>query len=204
MANRANHYEAAFEEYLRWRGVPYVAVDEAKRSLLADGQSLKSLDFIVSSPGTITWLVDVKGRRFPSGRGSRQYWKNWSTQEDLESLARWEAVFGENSRGLLVFAYNIIGDRAPFPAEQLFQYREALYGFVAVRLSDYRAHCRRISARWDSVSIPAAEFRRLARHVDEFLLGEAPRPSALVVPHGDACPPETAPFQDEPGENRTA
>ena len=34
MANRDNHYEAAFEEFLRSRGVPYVAVDEAKRSLL--------------------------------------------------------------------------------------------------------------------------------------------------------------------------
>ena len=50
MANRDNHYEAAFEEYLRGRGVPYVAVDEAKRSVLSDGGSIKSLDFIVSTP----------------------------------------------------------------------------------------------------------------------------------------------------------
>ena len=48
MANRDNHYEAAFEEFLRGRGVPYVAVDEAKRSLLSNGASIKSLDFIVS------------------------------------------------------------------------------------------------------------------------------------------------------------
>ncbi len=33
MANRDNHYEAAFEEFLRSRGVPYVAVNEAKRSV---------------------------------------------------------------------------------------------------------------------------------------------------------------------------
>ena len=88
MANRDNHYEAAFEAYLRSRGVPYVAVDEARRSVLADGQSIKSLDFIVSSPGEITWLVDVKGRRFPSGDETKQYWKNWSPREDLGSLAR--------------------------------------------------------------------------------------------------------------------
>ena len=43
MANRDNHYEAAFEEFLRSRGVPYVAVDEARRSLLSDGASIKSL-----------------------------------------------------------------------------------------------------------------------------------------------------------------
>ncbi|MEN6495460.1 MAG: HYExAFE family protein, partial [Thermoguttaceae bacterium] len=73
MANRDNHYEAAFEAYLRSRGLPYVAVDEAKRSVLGDGESIKNLDFIVSTPGTATWLVDVKGRRFPSAED--QYWK---------------------------------------------------------------------------------------------------------------------------------
>ena len=60
MANRDNHYEAAFEEYLRGRGVPYVAVDEAKRSVLSDGGSIKSLDFIVSTPGPA-----VPGRHRP-------------------------------------------------------------------------------------------------------------------------------------------
>ena len=64
--NRDNHYEAAFEEYLRARQVPYVAVDEARRTLAGDA-SLKSLDFIVSSSSGRSWLVDVKGRRFPSG-----------------------------------------------------------------------------------------------------------------------------------------
>jgi hypothetical protein len=78
VANRDNHYEAAFEEYLRARGVPYVAVDEARRSLLSSGDSIKSLDFIVSAPGQVAWLVDVKGRRFPSGDGNKQYWKCFS------------------------------------------------------------------------------------------------------------------------------
>ena len=50
--HRDNHYEAAFEEYLRSRRTAYIAVDEARRSLVANG-SLKSLDFIVSSPGPV-------------------------------------------------------------------------------------------------------------------------------------------------------
>jgi hypothetical protein len=173
MANRDNHYEAAFEEYLRSRGVPYVAVDEARRSLMADGQSLKSLDFIVASPGPWTWLIDVKGRRFPSGNEeseSHQYWKNWSTNDDLVSLAQWEAVFGEGFRGLFVFAYNVVGDRAPLPAEQLFEYRGALYGFVGIGLDDYTAWAHTISPSWDTVAMPTADFRRLARPIEEFLL----------------------------------
>lgn len=166
MANRDNHYEAAFEEYLRSRGVPYVAVDEARRSLTADGASIKSLDFIVSV-GAITWLVDVKGRRFPSGDDQKQYWKNWSTRDDLKSLAQWESLFGENGCALFVFAYNIVGDRAPLAPEQLFEYRDKLYGFVGVRLSDYAAWAHPISPRWDTVAMPTADFRRLARPLDE-------------------------------------
>ena len=123
--NRDNHYEAAFEAYLRGRGVPYVAVDEAKRALLG-GESIKSLDFIVSTAAEARWLVDVKGRLFPSGV-HRQYWKNWSTRDDLRGLAQWERLFGQSFRGLLVFAYQIAGNRSPLPTERLFAFRDRLY-----------------------------------------------------------------------------
>jgi hypothetical protein len=169
VANRDNHYEAAFEEYLRTRGIPYVAVDEARRSVMADGASIKSLDFIVSGPGGTAWLVDVKGRRFPSGEEQKQYWKNWSTRDDLASLAQWERLFGENFRGLFVFAYEVLGTRAPLPAEQLFEHRGVLYGFVAVTLADYAAHAHLISPSWDTVAMPTAVFRQLARPLDELL-----------------------------------
>jgi hypothetical protein len=169
MANRDNHYEAAFEEYLRAHGVPYVAVDEARRSILSNGASIKSLDYIVSAPAQVAWLVDVKGRRFPSGDEQKQYWKNWSTADDLRSLAQWEQLFGSNFYGLFVFAYDVLGDRAPLPAEELFDYRNKLYGFVAVPLSAYVHHARRISPRWDTLAMPTAEFRRHARPLDELL-----------------------------------
>jgi hypothetical protein len=169
MANRDNHYEAAFEEFLRSRGVPYVAVDEARRSVLSDGGSIKSLDFIVSTPNQITWLVDVKGRRFPSGDEQKQYWKNWSTADDLKSLAQWESLFGESFRGLFVFAYDVLGDRAPLPSEQLFEYDGRCYGFIAVTLRDYVEHAHQISPRWDTLAMPTAEFRRLARPLEELL-----------------------------------
>jgi len=120
MAKRSNHYEAAFEEYLRQRQIPYVAVDEKKRALLGNA-SLKSLDFIVSPVLGSSWLVDVKGRRFPAGGSQqKQYWKNWSTRDDVRSLTAWQSLFGSSSRGLFVFAYEIAGDRAPLPADRLF------------------------------------------------------------------------------------
>lgn len=167
MTKRDNHYEAAFEEFLRFHRVPYVAVDEARRSLLSS-RSLKSLDFIVSCRGGRSWLVDVKGRRFPSG-GQKQYWKNWSTEDDLYSLANWEQLFGGGFRGLFVFAYNVAGDRAPLPAELLFEFRDALYGFIAVRLTDYVAFARPISPKWGTLAMPTREFRQLARPLVDLL-----------------------------------
>ena len=72
MANRDNHYEVAFEEYLRSRGIPYVAVDEARRTVLADGGSIKSLDFIVSAPGRPPGWWMSKGGGFPPARSRAQ------------------------------------------------------------------------------------------------------------------------------------
>ena len=198
MANRDNHYEAAFEEYLRARGVPYVAVDEARRSLLSSGASIKSLDFIVAAPGQVAWLVDVKGRRFPSGDGSKQYWKNWSTADDLRSLARWEQLFGANFRGLFVFAYDVLGDRAPLPAAELFEHREKLYGFVAVPLAAYLGHARLISPRWDTLAMPTAKFRHYARPLSELLEPAAVNVNAECGTMSDQCRlPEFTDFQPD-------
>ena len=67
MADRSIHYEAAFEAFLRDRGIPYVAVDEAKKALFADAR-LKSFDFVVYSKNGPNLLVDVKGRQL-CGKG---------------------------------------------------------------------------------------------------------------------------------------
>mgnify|MGYP000856966991 CR=1 FL=1 len=183
---RDNHYEVAFEAYLRSRKVPYVAVDEARRSVLSSGTTIKSLDFIVSSPGPATWLVDVKGRRFPTGEVGKQYWKNWSTRDDLVSLAQWEELFGESFQALFVFAYDVLADRAPLPEEQLFRYRNSLYGFVGVRLRDYAAAAHIISPSWDTVAMPTAEFRRIARPVDAWLaVGPQTKTVAPATEQGD-------------------
>jgi hypothetical protein len=129
MAKRNNHYEAGFEAWLRWLRVPYVAVDESHRAAVpprgSDERSLKSLDFIVSPPAWPgSWLVDVKGRQFPTA--GCQYWRNWSTADELESLAGWEALLGPRFTGLLVFAYNVVGDRTT-AGRRLFAYRNSLY-----------------------------------------------------------------------------
>ncbi|MEN1679449.1 MAG: HYExAFE family protein [Planctomycetota bacterium] len=171
MANRRNHYEAAFEAYLRQERIAYVAVDERRRALVGDG-SLKSLDFIVSpggsAPEETRWLVDVKGRKFPSGVKHPQYWRNWSTEDDLRSLARWRQEFGPRFDAALVLAYQLTADRSPTPPEQVFPFGDSYYGFVAITLDDYLSAARPLSAKWETVSMPVAEFRRRASPLLEF------------------------------------
>jgi hypothetical protein len=178
MAKRDNHYDAAFEAYLRHREIAYVAVDEARRSpggsAATEGQTLKSVDFIVSPrQSPLSYLVDVKGRQFPAGR-RKQYWRNWTTADELHSLARWETLFGQQFGALLVFAYLVLDDVAPLPAEQLFPFRSQLYGFVGIRLQHYLAFGKVISPKWNTLAVPGAQFRALARPVEEFFAPAMP------------------------------
>lgn len=180
MAKRDNHYEAAFEAYLQDRRVAYVAVDEQRRSRIAAG-SLKNVDFLVSPADGATLLVDVKGRRFPSGNRSKQYWRNWTTWDDLRSLARWQDQLGDRSLALFGFVFHVLGARSPVAAEQLFEHRGRLYAMLAVRAADYIRFARPLSAKWQTVSMPTALFRQAAIPFDDLL----PRAAILELDHDD-------------------
>lgn len=209
MADRLNHYEAAFEAYIRHHAIPCIATRENSRSFpgVADEKSLKTLDFIIfgkknsvtlpwemqnsghedqSVPisdaeptkrellsqiplQNVSWLVDIKGRKFPSGQKQKQFWANWVPEDDLISLTRWENIFGRNYFGLLVFAYLITGDLAPLEMSRLFTFREQLYAFIGMPLATYLAHCKPRSARWRTVSLPTQSFRENALPLDELL-----------------------------------
>lgn len=169
MAQRLNHYDAAFEEYLRETQIPYVVVDEAKRALLHNA-SLKSMDFIVYSQRTRNLLVDVKGRRFPSGNHkNRHKWENWATRDDLQSLLQWQQVFGEGFRAVLVFAYDIIDARYSAEFDTVFNFRHRAYAFYGVWADEYEAEMRTRSASWETVSLPSQTFRTLRSPIEAFL-----------------------------------
>ncbi len=103
------HYEQAFAWYLRANKVPYISVDEARRTLLPEGgpltvavegeespRSLKSFDFVAYTPET-NYLVEIKGRKVAARSGSSELKEGqlqcWVTQEDVDSLAVWEGLF---------------------------------------------------------------------------------------------------------------
>ncbi len=169
MALRWNHYDVAFEAFLRERRNPYVSVDERRRALSEDA-TLKSLDFIVYSAAGRNLLVDVKGRRFPSGRVSRgQYWENWVTEEDLDSMLRWERVFGDGFRAALVFAYDLVGSESASFHSLVWTFGRRQYSFYGIWVDEYAASSRTRSRSWETVSIPRSRFDALRRPIDLFL-----------------------------------
>jgi hypothetical protein len=169
MADRTVIYEACFEDYLRSAGVPYVAVDEAKKALFA-GVQLKSFDFVVYSSGGPNLLVDVKGRRFPyGGRGGGRRWENWTTRDDLESLARWEEVFGSGFAGLIVFCYHLTVPEARAEFAVVHEFRGEAFGLVGVYRGAYADASRPRSRAWGTVSVPTATFRAMVQPINAFL-----------------------------------
>ena len=164
MADRKVHYEAAFEAFLRERGIPYVAVDEAKKALFANAK-LKSFDFVVYSKNGPNLLVDVKGRQMRDS--SKRTFESWTTERDVSDLLEWERVFGEGFKAILTFIYWI---EAPLtPEENLFSHRDRWYRLMGIALDEYRSHMRRRSAKWETVSLTAEDFRQLARPIDRWL-----------------------------------
>lgn len=167
-----NHYEAAFEAYLRERGVAVVPVVEARRSYLDPGE-VKSPDFIALAPGGAKLVVDVKGRKFPgSGAGgkARAVWHNWCEREDVVSLDRWADRLGPGYRGVLAFVYHLAPDvEMPPDTPDLFAFRHRIYLMRGVSVSDYRDHMRTRSPRWRTVHLASADFRELVKPITHFL-----------------------------------
>lgn len=163
MARLSVHYEAAFEDFLRSRAWPYVPVDEGRKAIFAGGH-VKSFDFLVYPPDQTAWIADLKGRKFPyEGPGGRRFWENWVTREDIEGLTQWQKVFGAGFEGVFVFAYWLTDDSLPPPSANVHPYRNARYAFFWVTVGQYAAHARARSPKWETVTLPTKDLRRLLR-----------------------------------------
>jgi len=171
MGHRKVHYEAAFEDYLRTKGWPFIVVDEAKRAAFG-AVTLKSFDLLVYRPDGPNLLVDVKGRKFPdtrAGRARGRAWENWVTRGDVEGLRQWQGVFGEGFAAAVVFAYWLQGPPGGAPFEDVAVFRGRSYAFAGMLLEDYVAMARPRSRRWQTISAPSAALAERARTMPELL-----------------------------------
>ncbi|QDT97898.1 HYExAFE family protein [Gimesia aquarii] len=169
MVLRRNHYDAAFEEYLRASKTPYVAVDEKRRALVQDS-SIKSLDFIVYANQGPNLLIDVKGRtEIFADQHKKRRWENWATIEDIRGLQQWQQLFGEGFRSGFVFAYELPIDSFSNNLERLFAFKERLYAFYLVMIDEYCLKMRPRSRSWQTVFLHQQDFHEMRQPVDALI-----------------------------------
>ena len=105
-------------------------------------------------------LVDVKGRKH-SGKTGRNF-QNWVTRDDVKCLTQWSGIFGEGF--IPAFSFLFWCDTQPPDAlfHEIFEFGSRWYAVRAVTLADYEQHMRDRSAKWDTVSLRAKDFERVA------------------------------------------
>ena len=173
---RRHHYERAFEEFLRARRIPYVAVDEARKALLpvdgagvraeegGEGGSLKSFDFVIYGEST-NLLVDIKGRKVTAGKGgelSAGTLQTWVTEDDIASMRKWEGLFGVGFEAAFVFVYWCQGQPPDALFQEVWEDAGEWYALRAVTLREYAAAMKPRSPKWRTVYVPAAAFARIS------------------------------------------
>lgn len=209
MSGTRQHYERAFEGYLRRYGIPYVLVDDAKRAVLPEGaraalidgvgheRRLKSFDAVVYGERHHL-LVEVKGRRVDLRRGGPGRRESWATMDDVRSLSVWEGLFGEGFGAVLVFMYWLDGPAVLSGESGLHRFEGRVYACRAVRLGDYTREMKVRSPRWGTVDLPSEAFDRIAGpvlglleggHGGGSMIGSAPPPARAVEPAGVVAVP---------------
>ncbi len=157
-----NHYARAFENYLLDHRLKFVAVDQQKRTALANVH-IKSLDFIVHTRRCGELLIELKGRRFTgislTGLTNLQ---NWVGIEDVEGMSAWQKVF-DKSLALFVFAYMVVNVDIDTDGRQLYEFDNCNYLFLAADVNEYRRLMKRRSTKWRTVYLAADDFRNVAR-----------------------------------------
>ena len=158
--------------------MPYVAVDEARKALVpqgalapnaegGEGGALKSFDFVVYGQSGTNLLVDIKGRRVSPGK-SGVAWKpgrleSWVTLEDVESLERWQELFGQGFSAAFVFIYWCEAQPPDALFQEIIEYQGAWYALRAVTLSSYKGAMKTRSPRWGTVYVPSASFELISQ-----------------------------------------
>jgi len=171
MQRASNHYERAFGSLLKENSIPYISVDQHERKVFSE-HKIKSFDFMFYPARGRPVLADVKGRRFDGPNLVRSFLQCWVTRQDLEGLSIWKQVFtaGRPVEAVFVFAYDLQQIEVETDGQAVYDFDGRRYIFLAVRLEDYLGHSRPRSRQWDTVTLSAEHFRRLAVPLDSFLI----------------------------------
>jgi hypothetical protein len=164
-----NQYERAFEAWLKEHRIDYVAMDEGRRASSGDGQ-IKTFDFLLYLANRRIIIAEVKGRVFKgTSLAGLKGMECWVTAEDIDGLGEWQRIFGENHKGVLFFAYRIEKVDVDYDGRVVFEFDGDRYVFLAVTLDDYVKGMKRRSPSWQTVTLGAETFRKVAAAAEDLL-----------------------------------
>ena len=164
-----NHYERAFEHWLKDHRIEYVAEYQHERATFRNVE-IKSFDFLLY-PQSRPIIVEVKGRTFRSASLAKMAgFECWVTSEDVDGLLTWQKILGGGHRAVFVFAYKMEKIDVDFNGKDVFDFDANKYLFFCITLEDYRRFMKRRSPKWRTVTLPADKFRQCAMQLNEFLL----------------------------------
>jgi len=166
----ANHYERAFENWLRDHRVRYVRSDEHKR-LGPPSESVKNFDFLLYPRADRKVIAEVKGRTFTGASlADLTGLECWVTADDIESLQVWRQALGPDHEAVFVFAYRVARMDVDFDGYEALSVGADRYVFFCIRLDDYVRHMKGRSPKWHTVTLCADDFRQWATDLASFLL----------------------------------
>ena len=74
-------------------------------------------------------------------------------------------VFGDGFSPVFVFVYWLVGAGGREPGGDLHVFKNQCYAILCVDAAEYAARARPRSAKWDTVTVPTAAFRKIARPI---------------------------------------
>ncbi|MCE5341301.1 MAG: HYExAFE family protein [Planctomycetaceae bacterium] len=165
-----NHYERAFQCWLKDNGVQYLAVDQHKRTAFSRCK-IKSFDFLFYTAGGRAVIAEVKGRKF-AGKNFSAFGTlpNWVTDDDITGLENWIRIFSSRYEGLFIFAYDLENIDVETDGREIYDCLGRRYVFMAVRLADYLAGATLRSIKWKTLHLSAEYFKKCSFDVNEMVL----------------------------------
>jgi hypothetical protein len=175
-SEQSNLYEQAFESFLTENKIPFVWVDQSKRPEFFDA-GVKNFDFLLYPDSQCPVLVELKGRTFKGDSlAGLKGLDGWATFEDVQALSQWLTGFGSDfpaAQAFFVFVFRFAKIDVETDGWDVYDYSGQQYLFLAIPLEKYAAAMKIRSPKWQTVTLPAEDFRQAARPVkDAFFAAE--------------------------------
>lgn len=171
-SEQANLYELAFTSWLTEKRVPFIIIDQSKRFATID-EGVKNFDFLLFPDSDCPVLVEMKGRTFHGAtlKGLTGL-DGWVPFEDVQALAHWQDVFRREKgdcAAVFVFAFVFEQIDVETDGRPVYDFDDRRFLLLATPLEKYKAAMKPRSEKWQTVTVSAADFRRIAAPVKEII-----------------------------------